>query len=405
MKRLLFIAPAVPRPTGSGVQMRGWMFLQGLARRHAVTLVVGSPSFPDARATDLQRLRSLVDEIVVLDFRRDPFVIARRLAARLGYRTGPCWDWAKPTPPMGRQLAGLHGRTFDRVHVFRLCMLPVALSALGHAAPPMHLDLDDWESETRLALSRLAAIREVRLARRYADEAAALATCERTWLPRVTRLFVASETDARTIACRHGLDTVFALENTVEVPPTLPPPSLASPADLLFVGALGYLPNRDAVAFLLDSVMPEFGGRAIRLTVAGAGAPKSLRRRLETSGCRWIVAPERIEPLYARTQIALAPIRAGGGTRIKALEAFARGRPLVATHAAMAGLDVQPNLHYLAAETPREWIAAIHALLAQAPLRDRITKAAFDWVGRYSLARGIDRVESLTDGKVLLQMP
>lgn len=399
MKRLLFAAPAVPRPTGSGVQMRGWMFLQGLVRRYAVTLVVGSPGFPEARALDLQRLRGLVQQIIALDFRRDPFVRVRSLARRVGLRMAPCWDWAEPTPPMRRQLSRLHECAFDRAHVFRLNMLPVTLAVLaGRPLPALDLDLDDWESETRLALSRLAGSNQPALHRRYAEEATALAEYERTWLPRVSRLFVAAETDVQAIAGRHGLATVVAVGNSVEVPSVQPPPLECDPADLLFVGGLGYLPNHHGVEFLLDNVMPAFSAGAVRLTVAGAKPPPSLRRRLFGPGRRWIEAPERVEALYARAQVALAPIHAGGGTRIKALEAFARGRPLIATRAAVAGLDVEENRHYLAAETPGEWIEAIRALLARRDLRDRIAKAAFEWVGRHSLTRGIEQVEALADG-------
>jgi glycosyltransferase involved in cell wall biosynthesis len=120
-----------------------------------------------------------------------------------------------------------------------------------------------------------------------------------------------------------------------------------------------------------------------------------LRRRLDGPGCRWIEAPDRIDSLYARAQIALAPIRAGGGTRIKALEAFAHGRPLIATRAAMAGLDVQPDRHYLAAETASEWIEAIRLLLAQREVRHRISREAFEWVSRHSLASAMQKVEDL----------
>lgn len=401
MKRLLLVSPAVPRPTGSGLQMRAWMFLRGLARQHAVTLVVGSPGFPEARERDLQGVRAYVDDLIVLDFRptHDPFLLARKIAARLGYLSGPCWDWAEPTAPMRERLARLWPRGFDLVHVFRLYMLPVALASLDPArSPRLQLDLDDWESETRLGLARSMSSREPELARRHDEEGLALARVERDWLPRFERVFVACPADQAALAERYRLANTATVANTIDAPASLPEPPEAEAANLLFVGGLGYWPNRAAVEFLLDSVWPLLAEPSIRLTVVGRGAPPALRERLRRSGCRWLDQAERLEPLYARAHIALAPVRAGGGTRIKALEAFARGRPLVATPAAVAGLDVEAGVHYVAAESAAEWSRAIVDLLADADLRKRLAQAAFAWVRRnHDLARGIDRIAHLCE--------
>jgi len=402
VKRVLFVSPAIPRSTGSGLQMRARMFLEGLAREHAVTLVVGSPGFPEARTCDLAELDGLVEKTVVLDFRsdRDPHLFVRRLAARLGISAGPAWDWAAPTPTMRGRLTALADHSFSLVHVFRLYMLPMALSVVGrNSTARMQLDLDDWESETRLDLSRLATGREPGSAHQYQSEASALAKWEQEWLPRMSRVLVCSEADATGLTARHGLHDVRVVPNAVQVPPALPPPCTWAVPELLFVGGLGYLPNRDAVTFLIDEVLPGLvsadGTTAARLVVAGNGAPWSLRSRLTRPGVRWVHAPERIEPLYSRAQAALAPIRAGGGTRLKALEAFAQGRPLVATAAAVAGLGVTPGTHYLRAETAAEWVTAIRALLACPALRARLTASGFDWVRGNCFAGRVAEIQAL----------
>jgi len=382
VKNLLFVAPALPRPTGSGLQMRAFMFLRDLARERRVTLVAGSTVCPSACNRDRAALDGLVARTVLLDFRpsRNPRLALRRIAGRLGLSSAPSWDWAEPTAAMKTVLRQLHGLDVALVHVSRLYMLPVAMAALAPGSTaPIQLDLDDWESETRLALAALAEKAEPALARRYRREAAALAECERAWLPRLSRVLVCSPSDRDAVARRHGLRDVEVAVNKVEVPPALPAPGTSLPPELLFVGRLGYLPNRDAVRFLVGEVLPRLRSKA-RLVVAGSGAPVSLRASLLHSDVTLIDGPEDLEPLYARARIALAPIRAGGGTRIKALEAFAHGRPLVATAAAVAGLGLKADEHYLAAETGSEWVAAIEMLLADPALQARLAEAAFAWV-------------------------
>jgi len=198
VKNLLFVAPVLPWPTGSGIQMRAFMFLQDLAREHLVTLVVGSPGFPVARERDRAALAARVARTLVLDFRpgRDFHLALRRLASRLGLARTPSWDWAEPTSAMRARLRSLHSLDVSRVHVCRLYMLPMALAARAPGSTaPVQLDLDDWESETRDALAALAAQVEPALAPRYRREARALAECERAWLPRLSRVFVCSRQD------------------------------------------------------------------------------------------------------------------------------------------------------------------------------------------------------------------
>lgn len=371
------------------------MFLQGLARDHAVTLVVGSPGFTDAEGRDLASARRLVEDIVLLDFRatNDPFLIARGIGTRLGLLNRPCWDWAMPTPPMRQRLARLRSRTFDRIHVFRLFMLPVALASVD-LCPTMslQLDLDDWESVTRLSIARLAAATEPALARRYAREGAAMQDIERCWLPRMDRVFITNPSDLAALTEKYRLHNLTVVPNPVAVPQTPPAPIEPCSRELLFVGGLGYWPNRDAALFLLEKVCPSIAAERARLCVVGAGAPPELRERLRRSGCRYLPQLRRIEPIYRRAAIALAPVRVGGGTRIKVLEAFARGRPLVATRTAVAGLDVEAGVHYLAAESPAEWGAAIQVLLGDGDCRTRLARTAFSWVQRYDFSHGIHEV-------------
>jgi len=382
--------------------MRGWLFLQALARNHRVTLVAGSPAFPDESAEMLEELGDLVEDVVLLRFRaaRDPVLLLRRAATGLARSRKLPFDLTVPTPRMRAQLSRLQRRQFAGVHVFRLYMVPAALAALGERpSVPLELDLDDWESHTRRGFAAVAGRRESKRRSALLREVAMFEQLEETWLPRFTRVFVCSQDDAVALAFRHGLNSVFVVPNAVAVPEALPPATDTTPAQLLFVGSLGYYVNEDAVCFLLDEVLPQLrtiAPRPFQLVVAGVGASKRLQRRLRAEAdVVWVDSPSAVGPLYQRATAALAPLRAGGGTRVKAIEAFAQGRPLVATAAAVAGLGVVPGVHYLPAEDGTDWVQVLRALLETPANAADIAAAAYAWVHDRSLEKTVNDVANM----------
>jgi glycosyltransferase involved in cell wall biosynthesis len=92
-----------------------------------------------------------------------------------------------------------------------------------------------------------------------------------------------------------------------------------------------------------------------------------------------------VEPYWERAGLYVLPMRMGGGVRFKALEAMARGLPIVSTALGVAGTGARPERDYLRAERQAEFTAAILRLLDDPQLRRslaasaRETVAAFDW--------------------------
>lgn len=387
--RLLLVSPAVPQPTGNGVRMRAWSFLLAAARDHRVTVVAGSPLFQaeDRLSRDsFGLLEGLAERVVVLPWgwRGDPTVAVRRARERLGAGSDEVpADWAVPTRRHLRLLAQLDPREFQRVHVSRLYMLPVALAILGEAVEAIdQLDLDDWESRTRRRIATLG----------RAADAEAYERLEGLWLPRLRRILVCSDGDRAEVSSRFGA-VVETVPNAVRVPDELPSQASSPEAPLLFVGSLAYEPNADAMRFFATEVMP---GTGVSLTVVGGGAPRDVRRLLARApGVRWLGSLPSLDAAYAEARGAVAPTRAGGGTRIKILEAFAHGRAVVSTGIGVEGLDVRDGEHYLAAESPAEWAAACGAVWSDPNLRAALAAAAFEWVRPRSLDAVVTRAADL----------
>ncbi len=152
--------------------------------------------------------------------------------------------------------------------------------------------------------------------------------------------------------------------NVVDVAAIEPPAPATDPdrPGLLFVGSLDYAPNRDAVRFLAAEVMPALWERkpAARLRIVGRGdagiAPSD--ERIELVGFVEDLASE-----YAKADCVVIPLRGGGGSPLKFIEALAYGRPIVASPLAAAGLELSGE-EYVRAEGAIATAAAIESVLA-----------------------------------------
>jgi glycosyltransferase involved in cell wall biosynthesis len=161
-----------------------------------------------------------------------------------------------------------------------------------------------------------------------------------------------------------------------------------SPGDgvLLFVGDLSWAPNAEGLRWFADSVWPlvRSGLPRARVEVLGRAVPPDLRRRAPD----WIFRGEGgdTRPLWARADAAIVPLRAGGGTRLKILEAAACGVPVVSTTIGAEGLELAPETEILLRDDPPAFADALVRLLGDAALRRGIAASArlrverrYDW--------------------------
>ena len=177
---------------------------------------------------------------------------------------------------------------------------------------------------------------------------------------------------------------MFPKQRPVTVPNSAPvtsgwqkrPGALAR--SLLFIGNLDYPPNRDAVQRLVLDILPLLrSSQASRtLHIAGRGSTDLKRLYESVTELHWHGYVEDLEPLYRAADIAIVPLRAGGGSRIKILEAMSHGLPVVATAKAVEGLNVTPGQHYVLAETNEEFARRIEGLLQDFTQRETLCMAS-----------------------------
>lgn len=183
----------------------------------------------------------------------------------------------------------------------------------------------------------------------------------------------------------------------IDVPPR-PDPEAQVPGEILFVGNMTHHPNVDSAIWLAEEILPLMTARdrGVRLTIAGASPPPEVLA-LEREGVSVLGWVNDLAPVMARARVVIAPVRVGGGMRMKVLEAMALGKAVVTTPRGAEGLAVnghEPPLR-IAADAAGIADAALE-LLADDGARTRLADAARAFVEEHhcsgSYARRLEGV-------------
>jgi glycosyltransferase involved in cell wall biosynthesis len=352
--RILLVVPMVPQADGLGaIPKLLHAQLLGLSRDHDVTVVGTFGELPG----QAEAAASLAEQGIDAHFadRRRSGSAARRWQVRLalaGRWASRPWPWRAVSLSAGLQAVldeATAGREFDVVSVedgslsvLRLPEgVPVVLTEheVGRAAPNGPLHRVDWK-------------RWGRFQRRAWGTAALVQVYSRADATRIEEI-------APDVAPRLRVDPFgMAL-------PAIADPALEQPDTLLFAGTFTHPPNRDAALWLATEIMPAVRARRPEavLRIVGTVPPREILA-LVRPGVEVLADAPSIEPHLAAASVVIAPVRSGGGMRLKVLEALAAGRAVVTTSLGTAGfteLDREPPISV--ADTAEEMAAATAALL------------------------------------------
>ena len=149
---------------------------------------------------------------------------------------------------------------------------------------------------------------------------------------------------------------------------------------ILYVGAMDYHANIDGVTWFAREIWPEIAAKHPDLEFVIVGRrPSAAVRALASQRIRVTGTVDDVRPFYASAVVVVAPLRVGGGTRLKILEAMAAGVPVVSTRLGAEGIEATPNLHLLLAENRAEMLAAIDQM-TDPQKRSRLVSAAREFV-------------------------
>ena len=387
--RILVVADQYPWPTRTGYRQRLHWVLRTLASQGAVdflAVVLDERSATEPPPADIPLAQIAV---VPAGVRTGPRIwrLGRWLIGR-NPRSLLWRDWAAP-----RAQLQSWSEPYDLVWFSHA---PAYLALADLVTAPHIVDLDNLESS--LLRHRRNTVRPGpgTLRRQLAARVrrAADAVDERRWrrLERQTTqagasIVLCSELDRN----RLGGTNVWVVPNgyeRAELPaPTEHGPTRPAAPVLIMVGLLTYEPNRDAAAFFATTILPRLRRHRpdARFHVVGRyDSDAAVDPWRDLPGVKVLGEVADVTAHLMAADIAVVPIRFGGGTRIKILEAFAHRIPVVSTTVGCEGLDVVDGEHLLVADDPATFASACIRLYESADLRAKLVAAAAElWTSRY----------------------
>jgi polysaccharide biosynthesis protein PslH len=362
--KVLVVSTWFPFPPTNGVKLRAFHLLEALARAHRVTLL--SFAHPDERPDPTAAaLTSLCERIEVVP--GSP-VLGRVERVR---------DWFSPLP---RSLAASY-QPLMQTAVDRCVAHHDAAIALTPWSAPYLLPrrsrprvLDELEltmlAENRRSggLSRLRHEltwwKQARFARQLTDE--------------FDRVTVVSESE-RVTAESAGCDPsrLAVVPNAVRSTLLERPAARFTPGRLVYPGAITYAPNDDAVRFAATEILPlvrQTHPHATLVVTGSTGGAEidDLTRQYALTFTGFV---DDVAREIEASELCVVPLRVGGGTRLKILEALALGVPVVSTAKGAEGLDVHHERELLVADTPEAFAQQVRRVLDDSELRRRLIAA------------------------------
>jgi glycosyltransferase involved in cell wall biosynthesis len=380
--KILVVCRHVPsRGSGSPVRIRG--LIAGLARSHAVSVLAFTSPAED-HSVALDELRPYCDEITTVPNERFALLPGAKRALQLRSLLSPA-SFARLRHESAAFQTALdrlfERRTYDIVQVETCFMANYRFPR----EPALVLDEHNVEYEILRRTSSVAsslprkAYSQIDYLKVKAEEEASWRAADACAVtsPRDEAAVLDRHPDLRTAVVPNGADTEFFT----------PRGKRPDGPTILFFGTISHYPNTDALLFFLDRVMPILKRThpAVRLIVVGAEPPAEIRRRAASDVIIEGQVPD-VRPYLERARAVIVPLRIGGGTRLKILEAMAMAKPIVSTTLGAEGIAVHDGRDILLADTAQDFADQVGRVLDNDDLAERIgyagrrlVETSYDW--------------------------
>jgi len=370
--RLLFLCQTLPYPPDGGVWIRTYHVLRLLARAFDVTALCFERAGSHGGARDIAASREALARFGAVEV----FAIPQRHSrARFAWdhlrstaRRRVYTDYLYESAAFRARLTELvRTRRFDLVHADSLDMAGYFAACGDLPIVSVHHDVQSALLRRRAGIERR---RWRRLYLRYQGRLTAKA--ERTWCARIALNVVVSERDAAALQRLVPEARVAVVPNGVDVDEFRPVPTPG--AGVAYVGGTNWFPNLDALEFFCADILPRLRAAGVEAPARWIGSASDAQRThyRQRHGVELSGYVDDVRPLMGDAACHVVPLRAGGGTRLKILNSWAMGKPIVSTSLGSEGLDAVDGENILIRDDPAGFADAILAVFRDEALRRRL---------------------------------
>lgn len=380
--KMLFLCQTLPFPPDGGAAIRTYNILKLLSRTYDISaLCFRRRGYSDAEVAGAV-------EGLTAYARVEAFPIAQD-----GSRARTLWDHLRSTlsgkvytrfvhrsPEMSARIAELiAAEPFELAHVDSLDLSGFLPLLRGLPVICVHHNVESSLLRRRAQLARNRATRFY-----IRHQSMLMEREERTWCPRVAMNVMVSTEDAALLRAMVPTAVVTVVPNGVDT--AVFAPTEGPQAGLVFAGGMSWFPNRDALDFFCESILPRIRAKwTDPLPVAWVGRVDESVRSLYSArfGVNVTGYVPDIRPVVAGAACYVVPLRVGGGTRLKILDAWAMGKAIVSTSVGCEGLEARDGENILIRDDPEDFATAVVQVLADSHLRRRLERGAREIVERH----------------------
>ena len=369
---ILFVTDKFPWPLDDGGQIRTFQILKALAFRFRVVLIAGSPQSLICE----EAIRKLGVEVVSCERRRLPWMLPIHLVRALFTK--------RPYPLPKNFSRRILGEIRKRLHVGESSAIH-----FNHLDAAQYIDWLDLKGSGVTAVfdthnvlskmySRLVGSTENALGKSYLwIQWKKMCRYEHVLMQKMDCVVVCSEAE-KEILRDYAVDSGLVVPNGVDTkfftPARREVRLVQEPLNLIFTGAMDYLPNADGIRWFCRYVLPKLDDLSLcyKLTVVGKNPPADLLEIQNPGKIEFTGRVDDVRPYTRCADVFVVPLQVGGGTRLKVLESLAMQIPVVSTRLGAEGLHLDDGVHLHLADDPNSIAQAI-AELASQPEQSRET--------------------------------
>ena len=392
--KILFMTQVLPYPLDAGPKIRGYHVLCHLSQTNEITLLSFTRSSDSPEA--ISHLKSICTHLETIGMPRSRYLDGKAMVKSL-LNNLPFLITRDEVSQMDLMVSQLINKErYDVIHADQLWMAPYALKAQKEAIkcgyhPEIILD---QHNAVQLIPGRMAESSESQFVKLWLKrEAGLMAAYERKICEQFDRVVWVTEEDLKVVfpEVTSSLNTDeknSVIPICIDAEEMVPLEKIPESKDILFIGGMHWPPNADGVNWFGNEVFPLILQKQpnAQFVAVGKQPPATLTgENIVKTGY-----VDSTDTYWAGSRVFVVPLRAGGGMRVKILDAWVKGVPVVSTSIGAEGIDYSHGKDILIADTPDDFAQAVNRLLTDETLAMELSRAGqetirkrYDWKSIY----------------------